>query len=122
LAADTLIAITQGTGQGGNDFWTAAAVLADLIADFVGGRPSHSFIGIIQSIDEGRHDFWIADAVITITELTESSTSLTSIAGRLRGIDQLGDIARICIAAFRFDSGTSRSTRSSRSAAGGSTA
>jgi hypothetical protein len=106
LTSNTTIAVTQSTGQGGNDFWAAAAVLADLIANLVSGGTTDSFVSIVQTIDESRHDFWIADAVISVAELTESSTSLTSIASRLRGIDQLGDVTWIGIAALGFGRGT----------------
>jgi hypothetical protein len=111
LTSDPSIAIAQRTGQSGNDFWAAAAVLANLIADFVSSDATNSFIAIIQTIDEGRHDFWIADAVISIAELTESSTSLTGIASRLRAVNQLGDFTSIILAAFGFArSSTARST------------
>ena len=83
LTNHTAIAVTQSTGQGGDDFGAAAAVLANLIADFIGSFTSDAFISIIQSVDEGRHDLWIADAIITIAQLADGSTSLTSIAGRL---------------------------------------
>jgi hypothetical protein len=99
LTSYTAIAVTESTCQGGDDFGAAAAVSTNLITNLVRGGTTNSFIGIVQTIDEGRHDFWIADAVISIAKLTESSTSLTSIASRLRGIDQLGDVARIGIAA-----------------------
>jgi hypothetical protein len=101
LTSHATIAVAQSTGQGGDDFGAAAAVTANLITDLVCSRTTNSFISIVQSIDEGRHDFWIADAVISIAKLTESSSSLTSIASRLRGVDQLGDITRIGIAADR---------------------
>jgi hypothetical protein len=110
LTSYTTIAVTQSTGQGSNDFWAAAAVLADLITDFVSGNATNSFISIVQTIDKSRHDFWIADAIISVAKLTESSTSLTSIASRLRGVDQLSDIARIRIAALRFGGGARRSS------------
>jgi hypothetical protein len=83
LATYTSIAVTQSTGQGGHDFWTAAAVLANLITNLVCGCTTNSFISIIQSIDEGRHDFWVADAIVSIAEFTKSCTSLSGIAGRL---------------------------------------
>ena len=79
----TTITVTQSTGQGGGDFWAAAAVLANLITDFIGSFTSDAFISIIQSIDEGRHDLWVADAIITIAQLADGGTSLTSIASRL---------------------------------------
>ena len=79
----TAVAITQGNGQGGYDFGAAAAVLANLITDFVSRSAADAFIGIVQAIDEGRHDFRVADAIITIAQLAEGGTSLTSIAGSL---------------------------------------
>jgi hypothetical protein len=112
LTSHATIAVTQRTGQGGNDFGAAAAVLTDLIADFISSNSSDSFICIVQTIDEGRHDFWIADAIIAVAKLTESMTSLTSIAGRLRGVDQLGDAAGISIAALGFSRRTAWSARS----------
>lgn len=83
LTDHTAIAVTQSTGQGSDDFGAAAAVLANLIADFIGSFAADAFISIIQSIDEGRHDLWIADAIITIAQLADGGTSLTSIAGSL---------------------------------------
>lgn len=75
-------------------------MLADLIADFISSNATNAFISIIQAINKGRHDFGIADAIITVAELTQGSASLTSIASRLRGVDQLGDFAGISIAAL----------------------
>jgi len=83
LTTDATIAVTQRTGQSGNDFWAAAAVLADLITDLVRSGATNSFICVVQTIDEGRHDFWVADAIISVAELTQGSSSLTSIASRL---------------------------------------
>ena len=85
----TAIAITQSNGQGSDDFGAAAAVLANLIADFIGSRSADAFIGIVQTVDEGRHDFRVADAIISIAQLAEGGTSLTSIAGGLRCVNQL---------------------------------
>ena len=99
LTNHTSVAITQRTGQGGNDFGAAAAVLANLIADFIGGFTSDSFIGVIQGVDERGHDFRVADAVIPVAELADRSTTLTSVASGLRGVDQLSDLAGIGIAA-----------------------
>ena len=111
LANHTPIAITQGTSQSGNHFWAAAAVLANLIADFIGGFTSDSFIGVIQGVDERGHDFRVADAVIPVAELADRSTTLTSVASGLRGVDQLSDLAGIGIAALGGTrSGTVRST------------
>lgn len=115
LTSYTTIAVGQRTGQSGNDLWAAAAVLTDLITNLIGSGTTNSFISIIQAIDEGRHDFWIADAVISVTELTESSTSLTSIASRLRLVDQASDIARIRIAALGLNWAAGRSWSTSRS-------
>ena len=100
LTNHTSVAITQRTGQGGNDFGAAAAVLANLIADFIGGFTSDSFIGVIQGVDERGHDFRVADAVIPVAELADRSTTLTSVASGLRGVDQLSDLAGIGIAAL----------------------
>ena len=83
LTNHTAIAITQSTGQGGHDFGAAAAVLANLITDFIGRFTADAFIGIVQGIDEGRHDFRVADAIITIAQLADGGTTLTGIAGRL---------------------------------------
>ena len=102
LTNHTAIAVTQRTGQSGDDFGAAAAILTNLIANFVGGGTTNSFIGIVQTIDKRCHDFRIADAVISVTELTQRGTSLTSIASRLRNVDELGDIARIRVAASCF--------------------
>ena len=100
LTNNTLIAIAQRTGQSGNHFWAAAAVLANLIADFIGSFPPDPMIGIIQGIDERGHDFRVADAVIPVAELADRSTTLTSVASGLRGVDQLSDLAGIGIAAI----------------------
>lgn len=100
LTNHTSVAITQRTGQGGHDFGAAAAVLANLIADFIGGFTSDSFIGVIQGVDERGHDFRVADAVIPVAELADRSTTLTSVASGLRGVDQLSDLAGIGIAAL----------------------
>ncbi len=102
LTNHTSVAITQRTGQGGDDFGAAAAILANLIANLICCGTTNSFISIVQAIDESRHDLWIADAVISVTELAERGTSLAGIAGRLRSVDQLGDITRIRVAAFGF--------------------
>lgn len=111
LTNNTAIAITQSTGQGSHDFGAAAAVTTNLITDFVSSFTTNSFIGVIQSIDESRHDFRVADAIITIAELPDGSTTLTSIASCLRLVDQLSDRTGISIAAACFArSGTSRST------------
>lgn len=118
LTSHATIAITQRTGQGSHDFWTAAAVLTNLITNLISSRTTNSFICIVQTIDEGRHDFWIADAIISIAKLTESSRSLTSIASRLRGIDQTSDIASVAIAASCFND---RSTGGGWSSTGCST-
>jgi hypothetical protein len=83
LATNTTIAVTEGTGQSGRDFGAAAAVLANLIANFISRFTTNSFISIVQTVDKGRHDLWIADAVISVAELADRSTSLTGIAGRL---------------------------------------
>ena len=124
LTSHTTIAVSQGTGQGSHDFWAAAGVSTNLITNLISSGATNSFIGIVQTIDEGRHDFWIADAVISIAKLTQSSSSLTSIASGLRGIDQLRDVARIPIAASCFNDGStgrrgsgSRTGRRSRSTA-----
>jgi len=52
LASDATIAVTKSTGQGGNDFWAAAAVLANLITNLIGSSAANSFISIVQSVDE----------------------------------------------------------------------
>lgn len=83
LTNHTAIAVTQSTGQGSDDFGAAAAVLANLITDFIGRFTADAFIGIVQGIHEGRHDFRVADAIITIAQLADGGTSLTSIAGGL---------------------------------------
>ena len=103
MASDATIAVAKSTGQGGDDFGAAAAILANLIANLISRCTTNSFIGIIQTIDEGGHDLGIADAVIPTAELAERGTALTGIASRLRRVDQLGNIARICIAALGFD-------------------
>ncbi len=100
LANHTPVAITQGTGQSGNHFWAAAAVLANLIADFVGSFAANSFISVIQGVDERGHDLWIADAIISVAELANRSPTLTSVASRLRFVDQLSDLAGIGVAAL----------------------
>ena len=100
LANNTPIAITQGTGQSGHDFWAAAAVLPNLIADFIGGFSTDPMIGVIQGIDERGHDFRVADAVIPVAELADRSPTLTSVASSLRGVDQLSDLTGIGIAAL----------------------
>lgn len=120
LADDTAIAVTKRTCQGGDDFGAAAAMNANLIANLVGCRTANMLISIIQSVDESRHDLWVADAIITITELPERRTSLTSVAGRLRGIDQLGDVTSIRVAALRIDRSAVRYTRSATVRTGGS--
>jgi len=99
LTNHTLVAVTQRTGQSGNNFGAAAAVLANLITDFVGGFPSDVVIAVIQSVDESRHDFRVADAIIAIAQLADGSTALTSVAGGLRFVDQLGDFAGVGVAA-----------------------
>ena len=99
LTSHTTIAVGKSTCQGGNDLWAAATIFTNLITNLIRGSSANSFISIIQSIDEGRHDFWIADAVISSAKLTESSTSLTSIASRLRLVDQASNITRIGVAA-----------------------
>ena len=126
LTSDTTIAVTQSTGQGGHDFWAAAAVLANLIANLISSSLANSFISVVQTVDEGRHDFWVADAIIAVAEFAKSSGSLLRIAGRLRRIDQLGDIAGIRVAGTGFDSRAARSSGSTAawiawSTAGGST-
>ena len=83
LTSDATIAVTQSTGQGGNDFGAAAAMATDLITDFVSCDATNSFISIIQAVNKGRHDFWVADAVVSVAQFTQSSTSLTSIASGL---------------------------------------
>ena len=100
LTNNTLIAIAQRTGQSGNHFWAAAAVLANLIADFIGSFRPDPMIGVIQGVDERGHDFRVADAVIPVAELADRSTTLTSVASGLRGVDQLSDLAGIGIAAL----------------------
>ena len=101
LTNHTAVAITQRTGQGGHNFGAAAAVLANLIADFIGRFTTDAFVGIVQGIDKGGHDFRIADAIITIAKLADGRTALTSVASRLRGVDQLSDLAGVGIAALR---------------------
>ena len=113
LTNHTPIAITQGTGQSGNHFWAAAAVLANLIADFIGSFRPDPMIGVIQGVDERGHDFRVADAVIPVAELADRSTTLTSVASGLRGVDQLSDLAGIGIAALG-------GTRSGTACSGGS--
>jgi len=111
LTNHTAIAITQRTGQGGNDFGAAAAVLANLIADFIGGFTTDAFVGIVQGVDKRGHDFRVADAIITIAQLADGGTTLTGIAGRLRFVDQLGDLAGIRTARL---GGTGSGTAGSR--------
>ena len=65
LTNHTVIAIAQGTGQGGNDFWAAAAVLSDLITNLVSRLAANSMIGIIQGVNKRGHNLWIADAIVS---------------------------------------------------------
>lgn len=118
LTNHTSVAITQRTGQGGHNFGAAAAVLANLIADFIGRFTTDAFVGVIQGVDKGGHDFRVADAIITIAQLADGRTALTSVASRLRRVDQLSDLAGVGIAATSSRcaavgrrSGTGRSTR-----------
>ena len=100
LTNHTLVAITQRTGQSGDDFGAAAAVLANLIANFIGRFTTDAFVSIVQGVDKGGHDFRVADAVIPVAKLADRSTTLTSVASGLRGVDQLSDLAGVGIAAL----------------------
>lgn len=114
LLANTFVAIAEGTGQSSHDFGaTAAAVFANLLRDFGSGGTSDTLIGIVQSVHESRHNFRIADA-IAFAEFLDRFAAIFRIAAGLRCIDQLGDFARISIAAGLV-------TALSRSSAVGST-
>lgn len=86
LANDRLVAIAKSTGQRRNHFRSraaAAAVLAELITDFVRSLSTDAFIAIVQRVDERGHDFWIADAIKLITEAMDRPTTIFSLAARL---------------------------------------
>lgn len=96
LTADTAVAVSQRHGQSFHNALRAAAlVLAELIADFICCLGPNAFIRIVQGVDEGRHDFRIADAIVLVAELRDGSTTLTGVAGSLRFVNQLSDLASV---------------------------
>ena len=102
LSPDTPITIRQGGCQGSDHFFAAAAVFANLITDFIGGFLADALIGVVKTVDQGNHDFGITLAIVPVSELVERSPTMPGIAGRLRFVDQLGNLAGVCIAAFRL--------------------
>lgn len=100
--ANVFVAISESTGQSSHNFGaTAAAVFANLTTDLISGFSSDTLIGIVQSIDESTHDFGAADAV-AFAKLLDRFAAIFRVAAGLRLIDQLGDFARIIIAARLF--------------------
>lgn len=54
LATDTTVTVSQSDGQSFDDTLRAAAlVLAEFVANLVGGSPANAVIRIVQTIDEG---------------------------------------------------------------------
>ena len=102
LSPDTPITIRQGGCQSCDNFFAAAAVLANLITDFIGGFLADFLVGIVKAVDQSSHDFGITLAIVPVSEPIERSSTIPGIASRLRFVDQLSDLAGICIAAFRF--------------------
>ena len=84
LTTDTFVAVSQGAGQSGNDFWSAAAaVLASLIADFISSLTTDAVVSIVESVDESSHDFRVALAVVLVTDFVDGVSTVLSIASRL---------------------------------------
>ena len=102
LSPDTPITIRQGGCQCSDHFFAAAAVLANLITDSIGGFLADALIGVVEAIDQGSHDFGITLAIVPVSEPVERSSTMSGIAGGLRFINQLGNLAGVCIAALRL--------------------
>lgn len=102
LSPDTPITIRQGGCQCSGHFLSAAAVLANLITNFIGGFLADALIGVVKAIDQGSHDFGITLAIELVSKFVECAPTISGIAGRLRFVDQLGNLAGVCIAALRL--------------------
>ena len=85
FVTDTAIAVSQCMCQCFDNFVShaAAAVAANLIADFISRFVTNSLIAIVQSVDECTHDLWIAAAVVTITQTIDCSGTVLCVARRL---------------------------------------
>jgi hypothetical protein len=74
-------------------------MLANLVADFVGGFFTDTFVGVVQSVDHGTHDFRVATAVVVVAQLIDRIFTIFGVTGGLRLVDQQGDQTRITGAA-----------------------
>ena len=95
MMADAAIAVSQRAGQRGRDLAAAAArIPVELQADLLGRLAADVFIGVIQGVDHRAENLRIALAVVG-TELADGMRPLMAVAGRLRLVNQLGNLARI---------------------------
>src|SRR6516162_2203454 len=92
---DTLVAVRQSTGQGGDDFVVAAAAVPlGLLSNRIRGCHADPLVGIVQTVDERAHDLGIAGAVV-LAQLPDRLAAALGMASRLRFIDPVRHFARI---------------------------
>lgn len=103
LAANTLVAVRQRTGQRSRDLFVAAAGVALRLTGNLDRRLlADAFIAVVQTIDKGAHDFGIALAIELVAQFVQSTTTFLGIAGGLRNINPVSNLTRIRHAAFHF--------------------
>ena len=85
FVANAPVAVSQSHGQSFDDFVShaAAAVLANLVADFVSSFVTNPLIAIVQSVGEGGHDLGVAAAVVTIAKTIDRFRTIFGVAGSL---------------------------------------
>ena len=98
--ANPFVAIAQRAHQSARNLAVAAAgILLQFGMNVGGGGEANSFVAVVQAVDKRTHDFRVAAAVVALSETVQGIATILGIAGGLRAVDHVRDIAGIADAA-----------------------